>query len=162
MRGRSKGFTLVELLIAVVISTFVVLALVGLYGSVEDVRKRFVEYDQKRKFYELTYILQKQLTNCKDLSLENGTLSYYTTFGISAPYVRVILRSEENKIYYSESNPYDASVVYLRREWRTPYKLSLSIKDNGKVLMVSYGNIKLDLYVSYNAVPTSNIFLKPF
>ncbi|WP_340690003.1 PulJ/GspJ family protein [Hydrogenobacter thermophilus] len=162
MRGRSEAFTLVELLIAVVISTLVVLALSSVYRAVQDVRKRFLDYEQSRKFYELVYLIQKQLMSCRDLKLENGTLSYYTTFGISAPYVMVMLRSEDHRIYYSESNPYDRAIVYIRREWRSPYELKLSLRADGKALSLSYGANKLDLYINYNAVPTSNIFLKPF
>lgn len=162
MRGKINGFTLIELLIAVVISTFVALALAGVYRSVQDVRERFITYEQNRKLYELIYLIQKQLTNCKSLELDGNTLSYYTTFGISAPYVMVRLQVLGRLITYSESNPYDPSVIYLKRELHSPYDFTLKLGKDRRSVMLSTGKTTIDLYVSYNKVPTSSIFLKPF
>jgi type II secretory pathway pseudopilin PulG len=162
MRGKIRAFTLVELLVAVLISTLVVLGLVSVYRSVQDVRNRLENYEQNRRLYELIYLLQKELSNCRDLELSGDTLHYYTTLGISAPYVMVNLSVQKGSIIYTESNPYDPSITYLRRQLRVSKNLKMeSYKDKG-VVRLFYGDGYVDLLVLYNKVPTSSIFLKPF
>lgn len=162
MLGKTKAFTLVELLIAVFISTLVVLGLVGTYKSVQDVRKRFEEYEQNRKLYELIYLIQKQLLNCKNFELKDDTISYHTTFGISAPYVMVSLYVQRGVVMYSESNPYKPSITYLNKRLRILKDLKIETDKGKNMVSLSYGNQRVHLLVQYNKVPTSSIFLRPF
>ncbi|SNZ12106.1 PulJ/GspJ family protein [Hydrogenobacter hydrogenophilus] len=162
MLGRNNAFTLIELLISVAISTLVVLGLVSVYGSVQEVRKRFEEYDQKRRLYELVFLLQKELSNCRELELQGDTLRYYTTFGISAPYVMVSLQAQKDAITYTESNPYDPSIVYLKRHLRAPGSPELRFDSAKNIVSLFYDGKRIDLLVQYNRVPTSSIFLRPF
>lgn len=112
MHGKSKGFTLIELIIAVVLSLFIVITILELYATVQKVYSSINRAWDNAKALHLAYIVQKQLLASKDVEVSDNRISYTTLFGLSIPFVRVEIILEGKGIRYRELNPYDMSLIY--------------------------------------------------
>ncbi|MCS7307416.1 MAG: prepilin-type N-terminal cleavage/methylation domain-containing protein [Aquificaceae bacterium] len=139
MPARSlRGFTLVELLVSVLISMFIVITLYSAYGTLDRIQKSWLSIKEKSKHNRIFWDIQNQIYLCKDFKFLKGEdfwlLEYYTTEGYTSPFSKVRLRIYENRIVYEELKPNTEDVLY-----------SQVIIANIKDVIYSKGIIKLKL-----------------
>lgn len=112
MCGKSRGFTLLELLIAVVLSLFIFVSILELYNSVQRVSLSVSNTWNDTKLLQLLNTIQRQLLACEEVQIQDNKLSYITTLGLAKPVVRVEVLFQKDSIKYREIKPYDASLLY--------------------------------------------------
>lgn len=108
-----KGFTLIELIIAVALSLVTVMAVSEGYRQVLSVQNRYME---KRvvDYNHLLFIMQKQLTGVIDFNYTGNTIEYTTSMGLTYPYVRVVINIQGDKAVYRE---YKNGIEVYRKEF---------------------------------------------
>ncbi len=156
----AKGFTLVELLIATVLSLFVILMLSYGYKLSSEVMQEIFEKKRQSSFERVCTIIQEQLIGVEGLKLkksrEKVELSYLTSKAqtLQSPYARVVWHVDKDGVIYTELPPYGGKESYKKKvlnRW-------MSIDGDGNTLMLSFGDRKC--YITAEPRVRSKIFWK--
>ncbi len=113
--GIKRAFTLVEVLVAFVISSAIILGLGMLYHTTLKTQETFNRYKTNESKTELLILLQRQSYALRDLKIKQGfnslELSYLTNYGQVKPFVRVEILFGNKGITYRELNPYSGKEI---------------------------------------------------
>jgi len=155
-KARQKGFTLVELLIAVGITGIITVLVYGSFASTFDTRE-FVLKGQER-FHTVRVALERMsreismafVYDCRELDTPTGERRHKTAFKIeregkvdrmvfsSFSHLRLFKdanESDQNVLsYYSEGDPKDSSITNLVRREKT--KIDGEPEEGGKALVL--------------------------
>lgn len=113
--GYRKGFSLLEVIIAFTISTFIIIALASTFFLATKIGKKISELREKASIYEFLLTLQRGLLVSSEVKVKNNSmLSFLTNYGLSKPYVRAILKISEEFIIYEERNPYNPNILLFK------------------------------------------------
>ncbi len=134
-----KAFTLMEVIIALVLSSAIILGLGMLYRMTVKTQETFNSYKRGEIKSEFLILLQRQLYGVRSFKFietqEGLILSYLTNYGQVKPFVRVNVRISKKGIVYQELNPYSGTSLV---KYSVPWRCSAEVI-NKKTLMLSCG-----------------------
>ncbi len=125
-----KGFTLIEMIIAVIIFSLVVILLYNIIGLLKKTKdKDIASYQKYHKMQELKRLFYQDLMYATDIKIDNAKkrVLFKTTnslYGYSNPYVEYILA--KNRLFRVES--YKKLSLYLKSSMLDSSKILLLLK----------------------------------
>ena len=151
------GFTLVELLIALVLSSMIIIGLGTFYNTVIKTKETLMRKSVELSTKEFFTVLFRSLYGVREFKAKKENhilrLSYLTNYGLLRPFVRVNLIFLKGKVIYKELNPYsDVELIY----YEIPINCSADIEKN-EILILSCGTYE----IPFPIVKLSEFFYSP-
>jgi type II secretory pathway pseudopilin PulG len=121
-----RGFTLMEVLIATLLSLLVVLMLGYGYKSSTDVLQRVIKNKRENSFIKICTLMQEQMLGAQRMIFTKGEdytkLSYITPNAqtLKSPYAEIIWETSKKGVFYSELPPYGGKEMYTKKVFSSP------------------------------------------
>ncbi|NPA32982.1 MAG: prepilin-type N-terminal cleavage/methylation domain-containing protein [Aquificae bacterium] len=138
MRFGIRGFTLAELVIALLIASFIFLGFGSVLFLLIRSEERLDERSEEVSFYEFIVALQRGLVCAKELKLEDlpegKRLEFLSNYAFSAPFVKIQILINNKDIIYREMNPYGVEVLFEKA-----FKVSCDVNREVDFIKLSCG-----------------------